>query len=74
MLAKGAHRGRVADGALSEVGGGGIAGHKLGEDKGHKRDPEAEEDQGRKTPAEEPEEGPGRQPEPPSRCELPVSR
>jgi len=54
VLAKGPHRGGVADGALAEVGRGGVTRDQLGEDKRDESDSEAEEDEGGEAPAEEP--------------------
>jgi hypothetical protein len=68
------HRRRVADGALPEVGGRGVARDELGQYKGDEGYSKAQEQERRETPREEPGERPGQQPELPSRPELSVSR
>ena len=40
LVVEGLHDGRVAQGALAQVGGGGVGGDEVGEDEGDERDPD----------------------------------
>ena len=53
LVVEGFHDGRVAQGALAQVGGGGVGGDEVGEDEGNERDPDDKDRTDTQAPGQE---------------------